>query len=170
MPDLMRWPDWMPKPQQSDYSYELTDRRSRTDMEVGSLIRVNFDTDESSFTCSIILDKFQSAWFEAFEKGTLNQGSLWFQMPLMSSGEINWHTVRFKSRPKANLVGPNHTRYSFVLEAEQRPDVLCPELAGIITCTSPNLFCDAQSLLAYAVNEILPSLQLPDFWLPADTA
>lgn len=36
-------------------------------MEVGTVIRSEFDTDEQEATCSLLLDQFQAAWFEAFE-------------------------------------------------------------------------------------------------------
>jgi len=167
MADLLRWPDWMPHPQQSGYSYEPADRRSRTDMEVGSLIRVNFDTDETTVNCSLVLNRTQAAWFEVFERSMLSQGSRWFEMPLQSGGQLEWHTVRFRSRPRAGIVAPFHTSYSFSLEIEKRPDVLCPQIAGLLCCVSPQDVCATAENLRHAMQDVVPSLELPDFWVAA---
>lgn len=167
---LLRWPDWMPKPQRASYSYEPTDRRSRTDMEVGSILRVNYDTDESKATCTLTLNKTQAAWFEAFEKSWLAQGSRWFEMPLQSGGEINWHTVRFAARPKATAQGPRHTTFNLTLDLEKRPDVLCPEVVEILFCMSPQDLCCAAENLRHAMHDIIPSISLPDYWQKAPAA
>lgn len=162
MADLYRWPDWMPKPQQEQYSYEPADRRSRTDMEVGSVLRVNFDTDETTVSCSLILNDTQSAWFEVFERKMLLQGSQWFEMPLKTGGQIEWHTVRFASRPKATVYAPFHTQYTFQLDLEKREDALCPVLTEALWCISPENLCCAGENLRYAMQEVIPeSICLP---------
>lgn len=166
---LPRWPAWMPLARQSDYGYQPVDRRSKTDMEVGSILRVNFDTDETQFSCSLILDRMQSAWFEVFERDMLNQGSRWFEIPLQSGGSISWHTARFKSRPKASLPGPWHTTYSFTLEIDKRPATLCPQIAEFLNCVSPQDLCRTASTLREAMQEVIPSIDLPDFWVPRQT-
>ena len=167
MAELIRWPDWMPLPQQEQYSYEPTERRTRTDMEVGSVIRVNFDTDETVVTCTLILSQIQSAWFEQFERHVLIQGSRWFKMPLQSSGVVGWHTVRFKSRPKATAYGPMHTSYSLTLELEKRPDVLCPQLVEFITCASPDALCRTSSALTQGLHKVVSEIEIPNFWKAA---
>lgn len=151
------WPEWMPKPQRSEYGYEPVDRRSKTDMEVGSVLRVNFDSDETTLDCTLILNAVQSQWFEKFERDMLNQGATWFQMPIMIAGCIEWHTVRFASRPKAgNLIGPYHTTYTLRLDIERRDLKLCDEVAELLLCMTPN------DLLA-----TIPRLR--DFWMSLKT-
>lgn len=132
------WPDWMPKAQRNGYGYEPVDRRAKTDMEVGSLIRVNYDTDETTLNCTLILNAVQAQWFEKFERNMLNQGSQWFQMPIMVAGCIQMHTVRFASRPKASeVIGPYHTSYQLALEVQERNLDICDELMDIMLCVSP---------------------------------
>lgn len=161
---LLRWPDWMPKPQRASYQYEAVDRRSRTDMEVGSIVRVEYDTDESKITCTMTCNRVQSAWFEIFEREMLAQGSRWFEMPLQSEGRIEWHTVRLAARPKASLTGATHTSYSLTLDVEKRPDAMCLELVELLTCISPADLCCTAENLRHAMHEIVPSVSLPDYW------
>lgn len=167
MASLLQWPDWMPLPQMSGYGLELKDRRLKTEMEVGSIVRVEYDTDEAQATCSLVLNEFQAAWFEAFERDVLAQGSQWFSMPLKSSGIVQPHTVRFAQRPKADIVGPGHTRYSFTLDVEKRPDVICGEVSNIVLCMAPTDVCQTANILDDTLYDGLRGLTVPDYWLPA---
>lgn len=163
--EVLRWPDWMPRPQISGYGYEPVDRRTRTDMEVGAVLRVNFDTDETTVTCTLICDTYQAAWFETFERGTLRQGSRWFQVPLQTGGAINWHTARLAARPKAQqLMGVFHTAYQLQLELEQRELEMCEELAALLACLAPDDLLDAADA-GDAFADALPRLTVPPFWL-----
>lgn len=139
MPDakFYCWPEWMPLVQQDDYGYEPTDRRSRTDMEVGSVLRVNYDSDETTLDCSLILDVEQSQWFEKFERNMLNQGAKWFQMPIQIAGCISRHTVRFASRPKIKWKAPFYTTYAFKLDIQKRDLPICDEIMELLLCISP---------------------------------
>lgn len=136
--ELYCWPSWMPVAQRPNYAYEPTDRRSKTEMEVGSVLRVNFDTDESTLDCTLILNSLQAQWFEKFERDWLNQGAKWFQMPIQIAGCIEWHTVRFAARPKAgNLIGPRYTTYTLKLDIQKRDLKLCDEVVDLMLCVSP---------------------------------
>lgn len=133
------WPDWMPKAQSNGYGYEPTDRRAKTEMEVGSVLRVNFDTDETTLDCTLILNAVQSQWFEKFERNMLNQGAKWFQIPIQIAGCIERHTVRFAARPKAgNLIGPYHTTYTLKLDVQKRDLPICDEIMDLLLCVSPD--------------------------------
>lgn len=146
------WPEWMPKAQQTSYSYNPTDRRTKTDMEVGSVLRVNYDTDETTLNCQLILNRMQSQWFEVFERNLQNQGAKWFRMPIQIAGCIEWHTVRFASRPKASIKAPHYTQYDLQLDIDRRDLVLCPEVAEFLFCYTP-----------YDFLRIIPVLR--DFWM-----
>lgn len=162
--DLFKWPYWMPLARQSGYGYEPADRRTRTDMEVGSVLRVNFDSDETTLTCSLVLNSFQAAWLEAFERGALRQGSQWFQMPLQAGGCIEWHTVRFASRPKAASVNALYTTYTLQLDLEKRELVMGDELAELLVCIAPEELIESVETVNSFVNGLL-ALQVPDFWI-----
>lgn len=156
------WPSWMPLAQQDDYAYQLTDRRTRTDMEVGSILRVNYDTDETVVTCSLILDRSQAAWFEVFEKSLLSQGSQWFEMPLQFGGCIEWHTVRFKERPKVSrIISCSHTVYALQLELNDRDLAMCPALAEVLLCMTPEELLEALEGVRYFI------LTMPKFKVSA---
>lgn len=161
---LFKWPDWMPLAQQSGYSYESADRRTRTDMEVGSVLRVNFDTDETTLSCTLVLNAFQAAWLEAFERGALRQGAQWFEMPVQTGGCIEWHTVRFASRPRAAGVNALYTTYMLQLELEKRELAMGDELAGLLVCVAPDELIDAADTVK-AFTDGLPVLRVPDFWV-----
>ena len=115
MASMITWPDWMPAPQHDSFSIQPEDRRLTTETEAGSIIRYQFDTDVNVADCTIVLNSFQSNWFEAFERDVLAQGTVWFNFPLWIGGEVSYAKCRFKTRPKAgNLIG-HHTTYTFSL-------------------------------------------------------
>lgn len=157
------WPSWMPVAQRPNYAYEPTDRRSKTEMEVGSVLRVNFDTDESTLDCTLILNSLQAQWFEKFERDFLSQGARWFQMPIQIAGCIEWHTVRFAQRPKAgNLIGPRYTTYTLKLDLQQRDLKMCDEVAALLLCVVPSEIINAaDSAKAFWLS--LKRLQVPNW-------
>lgn len=161
--EMLRWPDWMPKPQRSGYGYEPVDRRTRTDMEVGSIYRVNFNSDEATVNCTLILNNIQSSWFETFEHKALNQGSKWFEIPLQTGGRIEWHKARFAARPKAgNLIGVGATTYTLRLDIEKREGRLCDSIAEMLYCISPEEFMDVSRTLA---SFTCPAIRFSNFHL-----
>lgn len=173
--DLLRWPSWMPKPQRSGYKFNTVDRRQKTDMEVGSLYRVQFDTDECTCDCTVVLNRVQSAWFESFEQNMLHQGARWFEIPLMSGGKIVMHTARFKTRPTLSEPGPVFSTYNFTLDIDKRPQEICPQMTAFITCVSPQELCQSAELARQAMQEVIPSFDIPcppmaEFlrWFPED--
>lgn len=160
--NLYTWPKWMPLPQQNDYGYDLTDRRSKTDMEVGSVLRVNFDTDEGTVDCTLICNCTQALWLENFEQKYLRQGATWFKMPLQFANSIDWHTVRFATRPKAKLKGPRHTVYTFKLEFDKRELWFCEILFDMFNCITPTEFMQSVKFTKSAYGK-LRNLQEPDW-------
>lgn len=163
---LLEWPAWMPKPQRSGYTYSPVDRRKRTDMEVGSIMRVEYDTDECTCDCTLILDRLQSSWFEAFERSILRQGARWFRMPLQFGGCIEWQTVRFSTRPKANGLVGMHTTYTFTLDIECRDLPFKNDfIAGILLCLSFEEFFDMTHSAELIIDK-MPGWQVPPVWLP----
>lgn len=114
------WPDWMPKPQVNGYGIQPVDRRTKTDMEIGGVYRVEFNTDECTCQCSLILSQDQAAWFETFERDLLKQGSVWFELPLWVGGNIERHVVRMKDRSSAGKLIGHHTTYTLLLDVRER--------------------------------------------------
>ena len=123
MASMITWPDWMPAPQQDSFSIQPEDRRLTTETEAGSIIRYQFDTDVNVADCTLVLNRTQANWFEAFERDVLMQGSIWFDFPLWIGGDVVWEKCRFKTRPKAgNLIGL-HTTYTFSLYVSKRSNI-----------------------------------------------
>lgn len=161
---LLVWPRWMPKPQRNGYGYDPVDRRERTEMEVGSVLRVKYDTDETTLNCTLILDQFQLAWFESFEHSVLSQGSQWFEMPIQTGGSIENHVVRMKTRPKYGQLIGLYTTVTLQLDVEKR-NLICGGLARLLMCMSPQEIITLHSLVHTAVHLSIPPLKIPEFWM-----
>ena len=114
------WPEFMPYPSADDFSWQPVESRTLTDMEVGTVIRSEFNTDEQEATCSLLLDQFQAAWFEAFEANVLNRGTVWFSFPCWISGEVQYRNVRMKARPKMSKISGLHSQYTLSLQVADR--------------------------------------------------
>lgn len=138
----IRWPGWMPKPQQDSFAIQPEDRRLTTETESGGIIRYQFDSDVNVADCTLILNRMQSAWFETFERDFLRQGSVWFDFPLWIGGEIVYESCRFKTRPKAGSLIGLHTTYTFSLYVSSRSQLAYPKcITEILLCWSPRDFC-----------------------------
>jgi hypothetical protein len=154
--DLIKWPAWMKYPTIDGYGVEVKDTRIKTEMEVGSAFRVEFNTDESSASCSLFLNKIQSDFFEAFERGLLKQGSVWFIMPLWVGGKLIDHTVRFQERPKlVEKLGP-YTSYSFTLDVARREGLMSDFYVEFLLSVGPLEFMKLEEKLQMTLNEYYP--------------
>ena len=118
--DIIVWPESFGVPQRAGYNYTPTDRRAKAEMEIGSRYRVLYDTDETVLNCDFVLKYADLAFFEAFEKHILKQGSVWFQMPILTAGAIEQHIVRFKDRPKMSEFRNGIAIVSMVLDLQER--------------------------------------------------
>ena len=133
MASMLRWPDWMPAPQQDSFTIQPEDRRLTSETEAGNIIRYQFDTDINVADCTLILNSVQSSWFEAFERDILAQGSIWFEFPLWIGGEVVYESCRFKTRPKAGSLIGLHTTYTFSLYVSKRSHLM-DEIDAMLLC------------------------------------
>lgn len=150
----------MPKPQMNGYGIQPVDRRIKTDMEMGGVYRAEFDTDENECSCSLVLNRDESAWFEVFERDLLKQGTVWFEMPLWVGGKVETHVVRMKERPKAgNLIGL-HTTYTLSLDVRKRNIPMCPGVAALLTCYTPSSLGKIMDMFSALVDETAPGITI----------
>ena len=98
--EFAQWPEFLDIPLRDSYGYAPVDRRGKSPMEMGNRYRVQYDTDETTLDCHFYMSHDQTAFFEAFEKHAQNQGTTWFEMPVMAGGKISRHVVRFREKPK----------------------------------------------------------------------
>ena len=153
--DRYAWPEWMPAPQQDSFSIQPEDRRQTSETEAGSIIRYQFDTDINVADCTLILNRIQAAWFEAFERDVMRQGTVWFDFPLWIGGDIVYETCRFKTRPKAgNLIGL-HTTYTFSLYVSKRSDLMPECVTEFLYCYAPKDICFMRRALDEALRVLL---------------
>lgn len=117
---LTKWPDFFDIPLRDSYGYTPEDRRGKTDMELGGRYRIRFATDETALNCYFWLSHEQLTLFESFEHHYLEQGSKWFEMPLLSGGAITHHVVRFKERPRMEGFAGGYAKIKIALDVKAR--------------------------------------------------
>jgi len=157
---LIIWPEYLDVPLREGYDYSPADRRAKADMEIGGRYRIMFDTDETVMNCSFLLKHDQLAFFEAFEKHLLKQGSIWFEMPILVSGDLERHRVRFRERPKMGDFRSGMAIVSMVLDVERRKTFSEDEILLLYLFSGTESFLYAEDLLQIIMNEKLP-LSLP---------
>ena len=154
--EMMAWPEWLGVPLVDNYGLEVADRRISTEMEIGSTRRVEFDTDEATVSCSLLLAPDEADFFEAFERGPLHQGSRWFKINLWLGGRMAEQTARFKGRPQITGKAGDYTFYSFTLEITQREGLMSDEQAYILLLFGPTGVQDITNRLHYILHVEAP--------------
>ena len=154
------WPDWMPHPQVNGYGIQPVDRRTKTDMEMGGIYRVEFDTDECTCNCTLILNRDQAAWFEVFERDLLKQGSVWFELPLWVGGNVERHVVRMQDRPRAGELIGLHTTYTLTLDVRRRNISMCQGVAELLTCYTPSSLGKIMDMFSVLIDETAPGITI----------
>ena len=154
--EIHRWPDWLRPALVDGYGVKVEDRRVRSDFDIGSQFRIEFDTDETVASCSLFLDRIQADWFEAFERDILVQGSRWFLMPLWVGGKLIDHLVRFRSRPELSEKRGDFSRYSFQLDVSKREGLMDSGLVWILMLFSPQELLDFHERIHNTVNFLMP--------------
>lgn len=155
LPPLPKWP--LRPPVVDGYGLDPADRRVTTEMEDGTVRRVEFDTDETVCRCSLFLGPDDAAWFEAFERDCLGQGSGWMIMPLWVGGRLTDHAVRFRERPKLASKTGGWSTYSFSLDLSGRRGLMPLDLQEGLTAVSPEDLMAASDLLDRVVNDLWPA-------------
>ena len=156
LPPMPRWP--LRPPVADGYGIEPADRRLSTEMEDGILRRVEFDTDETTARCSLFLGPEDAAWFEAFERDHLRQGSGWMIMPLWVGGSLTDHAVRFRERPKLSQKTGAWSTYSLSLDLAGRRGLMSEDLQGGLVEVGPEDLIAATDLLDVVVNDLWPEV------------
>ena len=117
---LLCWPHWMPIPEKKALGYSLQETNTRTEMDIGAIVRAKFKTDQTDFSCQIIMRDCEIEWLEAFEAELLNQGSVWFLMPIWVAGDVRHYTVQFTERPKVSQVKGEDNWLDFKIRIKNR--------------------------------------------------
>jgi hypothetical protein len=154
------WPAWMGYPLVDGYGIEPQDRRLASEMDIGTIYRVEFDTDETIATCTLFLNALQAKWFESFERDFLRQGSRWFKLKLWLGGELLEHTVRFRERPKLTAKDWEYSTYSLTLDVAKREGLMETFWVDVLIDIPPFLLRELDEILQPVVNIDYP-LALP---------
>ncbi len=164
--ELLCWPDWMPVPLRDGYGYEPADRRVKSEMEIGTVNRVEFDADENTIQCSLALDETQSLFFETFEHDCLRQGTRAFRIPVRMADKVESYKATFASRPKmTGILGVCHLRYSFSLRIEKR-NLMDGDAIGLLLVMSPAAVSMVSGRLHDVLHRQMPGVTHipPDIW------
>lgn len=162
--EIPAWPDDFPLPVQDGYSYAVQDRRAWAQMEAGNLARVEFGTDETAVTCSLVMTRAELERLRKFVRTTLKRGTRWFLMPLQTAGSLDVHTVRLKSLPQAGAFVGLYLRVDMELDVWRRENPMCPWMTELLTCQPPEIWADFHETFEGYLNGI--DVRVPDFWLP----
>lgn len=163
--ELYRWPDFMPKPQRSGFTVQVVDRRKTSEMEAGTLIRVEYDYDNIEIQCNLVLNSTQAGWFESFEQKMLRQGTRWFVFPIWVSGEIQYQKVRFKNRPKITQIIGFHTVYQVTLSGEKR-DLMDEDIVEALMWFTQEFILDFSNRLHEILHVEAPGFSILPYDLP----
>jgi len=156
---IHRWPSWLDVAVVEGYTVVPEDRRQSSDLEIGTQLRVVFDTDETTITCQLVLDSLSANWFEAFERDILVQGSRWFWLPVWVGGQTIDHLVRFKTRPQLGTREPGeegYSVYSFELNVGKRQGLMEKEWVEFWLENDPYIFVQYEDKLQHVVNVLYP--------------
>ena len=155
------WPDsWMPAPQEDSWAFQPEDLRETTETEVGAIIRPQFESDILVADCTLMLNRMQSAWFEAFEKA-MNGENRWFVFPVWYGGDLRDGVVMFRDRPKWTVEAKT-TTYKFSLLVQKRSLYICEALLNLFDCWPPNTICDISNNFMRAVKALNHSTDTGD--------
>ena len=149
---LLKFPSWIKPPVVDDYRVEPVDRRLKSEMEIGSVSRMEFDTDETVATCTLWLKSIQAKWFEGFERDLTRQGTRWFIMPLWVGGELLDHVVKFRERPKLSQKTGEYCNYSFTLDVSRREGLFPADVTEFLIDVDPAELSPLVELLQTIVN------------------
>jgi hypothetical protein len=154
--ELPRWP--LRPPLVDGYTVEPADRRVTTEMEDGTIRRVEFGTDEATAQCSLWLNAEEAAWFEAFERDYLKQGSEWMIMPLWVGGRLTDHAARFRERPRLTGKEGGWATYTFPLAVAGRRGLMDEDLQEGLLAVSPWDLMEISDLLDWTMNQAWPAV------------
>jgi hypothetical protein len=152
------------------YTVEPVDRRVSSEMDIGTVTRVEFPTDETTANCTLFLDELQASWFEALEHEKLKQGSLWIRMRLWVAGHLKEHVVRFRDRPKLSSKTGGHSTYTFTLEVEKRFGMMDGELFDLLLDWDPYIIGRASDRLHFLLHVWLPGIIIREIALHGEEA
>lgn len=160
--ELPQWPDWMPVPMLSGYGVEIIDRSVSTEMEIGTIKRVQFDSDETHIPVTIFLDALQRTWFQTWERDVLRHGCSWFEMPILIGEKLEKYRVQILGRPKLDSftgAPPHYCQATFTVQIERRKLWDCGVME-IFKCLSPGEFTSIATGLHSILEKQMPGITI----------
>ncbi|MFM0326080.1 hypothetical protein [Caballeronia glebae] len=122
MADLVAWPDRLPSPSETGYSYQAQAPFIRTNMDSGlARQRRRFVRIPTTVSVAWTLSQEELALFEAFVHYDLIDGAAWFSALIANGQELKSVKARMPAAAKVDLVEPGVWRVTAQLETLDMP-------------------------------------------------
>ena len=153
---LAAWPDLLPNPLASGYSYQAQAPFIRTNMDSGlARQRRRFTRIPSTVSVSWIFTQEQLALFEGFVHYDISDGSDWFAAKIANGQELRSVKARMTAAPKIDLIEPGIWHASVQMETMDMPMATVDEYEVLRDFGADVFHADVSSL------HILVHVELP---------
>ncbi len=131
---LPAWPSkYLPRPLADGYSLRPMSATIRTDMDNGAArMRRRFTRQMTAGTLRFHFRRLQFGLFDGFWRGTLNDGTAWFTIPLRNGISDDPWTVRGIAPYAAELISADVWRVTWDIEVEQIPQLSAGDLEALL--------------------------------------
>lgn len=119
---LVAWPSTtvLPLPTLAGHGIDEQTAFVRSDMDNGfARQRKRFSKVPSSMKATLLLTQDQARYFEFFFRHKIDQGTDWFEMPVLIGAGLETHEIRFTESPSFKM-NSNLFEYSLSLELRQK--------------------------------------------------
>jgi hypothetical protein len=146
---LAAWPSSrLPRPLADGYSLQAMPSTVRTDMDNGTpRMRRRFTRQLTTGTLNFNFKREQFGLFDGFWRGTLMDGTAWFNIPLRNGISDDPWTVRGISPPKSQQISVDVWHVSWEVEIDQIPQLSADDVAGLLL--EPDMDLAVETALLY---------------------
>ncbi len=91
------WPTNLPLPLLKGYSYTPSNNLLQSALDSGEMrVRRRFKNMPGTVTINLLFNQEQAALYEGWFRNVINEGTIWFVMPIKMPAGVIDHLVRFK--------------------------------------------------------------------------
>ncbi|MEY8200671.1 MAG: hypothetical protein RPS47_15655 [Colwellia sp.] len=116
------WPSNLGFPLLKGYSYTPSNNLLQSALDSGEMrVRRRFKNMPGTVTINLLFNNEQAALFEGWFRNVINEGTVWFSMPIKMPAGVIVHLARFKL-PHKPMKAIAHTKWtkSITLEVKER--------------------------------------------------
>lgn len=148
---LALWPSSrLPRPLADGYSLQAMPSTVRTEMDNGTpRMRRRFTRQLTGAVLNFNFRRDQFGLFDGFWRGTLMDGTAWFNIPLRNGISDDIWTVRGVSPPDCGLIGGDVWHVTWKIEIDQMPQLSADDVAGLLLKPDMDIADDVASLYQF---------------------